>query len=1013
MLSAKAKVVYFNQLTVNEGLSQSEVRCVEADKKGLIWIGTQDGISVYNGISFQYFKHNPFDTTTLSNDQILSIHCDKKGDMWVGTIYGLNVYDPITKKFARLISALGTGKIRREQGVYVIQSDDKDRLWIGTGVGIVILNKKTFQPIAKISKEATFDFTRQEIYDICHVGQYAYVSTSTGLYRMSVEDNGKVHIEKISVNETKELTITQVLKYKDHLLASTSSGFYSVENLTLKKASCTNYNDKHLILIKALSDDKNNLWASADGRGLYRFVMQNDKLALLDSMTETPYAPGGLKSSSIMCMYQNKDGIIWLGSRDAGLFTYTLRKNYFTSWDNYLGNESGISGKSVFAICKHQYDLWVGTSNGLLYINLKSNTKKRYTIKDGLLSNAVQAVYIDVNGKLWVGTTRGLCSYSGNKFVEEKLSTAKDRVGVKNILHIAEDNSKNLWVCTMNDMYYLSAQQQEWRSLSANVKIASSPFYFVTNMFDDVRSNCYWFTTGNGLVRIHKKDYSLTQYDNNVKNRNSIISNQVLGIIHTRKNDTWLCTNKGLTKLTTTEKGNMFVNYTIADGLPNSVVYGGYEDKKGKLWLSTNYGISCFDTEKQQFVNYSKSDGLPINEYNMGACYKDEKGIIYFGGLDGMVSFNPSEQEPNNITPEIIVSSFKIFDNKINIDSLLLTHKDVVIHPNENHFTIQFQALDYENALKCQYAYRLKGADDRWINIGTINYISFTNLNVGKYTLEIKATNASGVWSPHILAIPIKILPPFYKTYWFYGLLFFVIVITIALIYRYRLNRSIERLREDEKIRAEEHEKVRKLAAKDFHDEFGNAITRITILTELIRKKLNTPPLEINDLLDKVADNSQRLYQGTKDFIWAINPKNDNLFEVGIQLKDFGDDIFDKTITTFNTEGINEYLCSYSFPMGMARHIVYLFKEAMSNTLKHAEATSASLMVIEKENVIIIQWTDGGKGFNTELITKAGYGIDNMKSRADKVSGELAITSTAQGTTISLVLYKEKLIYKT
>jgi signal transduction histidine kinase len=252
--------------------------------------------------------------------------------------------------------------------------------------------------------------------------------------------------------------------------------------------------------------------------------------------------------------------------------------------------------------------------------------------------------------------------------------------------------------------------------------------------------------------------------------------------------------------------------------------------------------------------------------------------------------------------------------------------------------------------------------------------------------------------------INLVISPPFWRTYWFYVAVFVVLAVSVKMVYDFRVKSKVQHLMEIEKAKLAENERVRKLAAQDLHDEFGNRLTRISLITELIKARLNGHGAEVEHLLTKIRDNSNQLYQGTKDFIWSINPDNDSLFEVAIRLKDFGDDLFDKTSTCFEVTGIIEELRAVRLPMGDSRHLILLFKEGMSNILKHAKASKVCLHFQVSQGEMSVCLSDNGKGFEKEK-EKGGNGLMNMHSRAKKLNGKLQIESKhTSGTSIHFVL---------
>ncbi|MEZ4904119.1 MAG: triple tyrosine motif-containing protein [Spirosomataceae bacterium] len=360
---------------------------------------------------------------------------------------------------------------------------------------------------------------------------------------------------------------------------------------------------------------------------------------------------------------------------------------------------------------------------------------------------------------------------------------------------------------------------------------------------------------------------------------------------------------------------------------------------------------------------------------------------LFLGGNSMLLSLYPNQLATNLHLPKIALTSFKKFEKSVlDIDSLLAKNQPIELDYNQNFFSFEWAALDYTNPSHNQFAYRLEGFDKNWIYIGTRRFIDFTNLNPGRYTLWIKAANNEGLWNEKgIFRLSLIIHPPFWQTWWFYVLLALIIMTLTKLLYDYR----VRHLLAVERATLEENERVRKLAAQDLHDEFGNTLTRISLLTELIRNRMNgQATTETGELLTKISDNANRMYQGTKDFIWAINPEHDRLYEIAVRLKDFGDDIFDKTGTKFSVEGLTEQLRAVTLLTGQSRHLVLLFKEAMSNTLKHAQATESKLSFGLEGYDLCIRWQDNGKGFNPHQ-NKQGNGLANIQTRAEKIGGDI------------------------
>jgi signal transduction histidine kinase len=273
--------------------------------------------------------------------------------------------------------------------------------------------------------------------------------------------------------------------------------------------------------------------------------------------------------------------------------------------------------------------------------------------------------------------------------------------------------------------------------------------------------------------------------------------------------------------------------------------------------------------------------------------------------------------------------------------------------------------------------------------------------------LEVKAVNADGIESTAPFSFKFLISPPFWNTWWFYLLLVVFLTGMIWLIYSFRLRKKIAHIKEINQIRQDENEKVRKAAALDLHDEFGNGLTRISMMVEMTRLKIPKESTESIKLLDMISENSSRLYQGTKDFIWSIHPGNDNLFEIMIRIKDFADELFYGTGIKFELIGLSNELRNIKQLPGSGRNMTMIFKEGLSNILKHAKATTVTLSLTQTESHYILHLKDNGKGFD-EKQNKNGFGLSNMQQRSARIGSEIYIHSQpGEGSEIELKISKQ------
>ncbi|WP_028667391.1 ligand-binding sensor domain-containing protein [Runella zeae] len=986
---------YWDHLALNEGLSQNEIRSIVQDHRGMMWFGTQDGLNCYDGQSIKKYRHNPFDSTTITHDDITFLYEDSAHHLWVGTTKGLN------RKLAQKNIFQNFPQI---EGIVTHILEDKNHtIWVGTSAGLWVLRPK--------NNDFQYFLYRHNLDDassLSHdfVGSMAldsegslWIGTAKGLNKVLA---GSVLRFENARNSSlplyqKEHLPTHVWNAKGRGVWVSTPKQFGLLNIQVGEIDdFTSALPADVVVSSVCTDHLGVVWVGTQGKGIYRFRFNKITRQLLrvGAYQEDLLAKNGLKSSHITCIYEGnepQEDIVWVGTREAGVQLYARSKNTFRHWERLLKQETA-AGKSFFGIGTDKEGfLWAGTFANLYRINRRTQAIRKYELTKNAL---IETIAEDAKGTLWMGGNVGLLRYDRlrDRFAAFPLPTF-DNVRPW-VFRIYNDSSHQMWIGTRSYLAKIDAEgkTQVIREIAApkNTKIELRNIGAIQK---DAKGGL-WIGMRQGLVHWPDEATEAQLFQNNPRDPKSLIDNVVLDIHVDSKQRVWICTTKGLSRVIN-EKGKItFEHFTEKEGLSNSFVYGALSDSKGKMWLTTNGGIVCFDPDRHTFRNYTAKDGLGGAEFNSGGFHQSAEGELFFGGNGMLLSCWPNEIIPNRHLAKVAVTSFKKFEKEWDIDSLLASQQPISFEPDENFFSFDLAALDFTNPSQNQFAYRLEGFHKDWILAGTRRYLSFTNLNPGHYTLHLKAANNEGLWNDKdVLSIPLYIQPPFWQTWWFYVVVILILATAIKVFYDYRVRMRVKYLFDLERVKLEENERVRKLAAQDLHDEFGNTLTRISLLTEIIKTRLNGQANgEIGMMLTKIGDNSNRMYQGTKDFIWAINPEHDNFYEIAVRLKDFGDDAFDKTGIRFSVEGLNDDLRSVNLYMGESRHLVLLFKEAISNTLKHAQAREVKLRFGFEKGEMTIEWYDDGKGFEIDQV-RQGNGLTNIHTRAQKIGGMVVIDS--------------------
>ncbi|HWY10785.1 MAG TPA: two-component regulator propeller domain-containing protein [Bacteroidia bacterium] len=1002
---------FFNQVWLEQGLSQSSISSILQDNKGFIWLGTQDGLNRYDGRIIDHYNFKPFDSKTISGDDIYSF-CSDNTNLWTLSAGGLDKMDFNSSTVTHLKEEIKTGE--KPSTLYRIwYVNNSLLLYTAKGLSkIKISNTNNFTLIPFVFEEKQ----KSELHTIAHSvcgdeRNNLYAATNKGVFVLHPTENsfqllpGFENIIKTETNTPVECNT--VLNKNNRLYFSVSNSFYvyNVQTTALKSLSLGK--TQTAVITNALIDNQNNIWLGTNS-GLYRLgITAKDSIYIDKSFYKNPNNRFGLQSNDITALYQNpnsKDDIVWIGTRDAGAFNYSYSKNSFTMASAMLSNND----LNFFATVKDKDGIiWAGLNYGLCKLDRQNKTFTVLNLNSQLLklNRFIEALYCDDENNIWTAYGNGLYKVDKKtntlKTILEPLSPNKRN----HVVRIVKYTKDELILCTWQGLVIYNTVTGKANTISEieingeKQKIESPSCFYI-----DTKNN-WWLGTSKGLFCINVITSQNKFYTNNVSDTNSLVSKRVMDVNETTKGEIIVATTKGLSILKNPDGKTSFKNYYFVKGLSNSFIYGLLRDDKGLFWMTTNFGISVFNPETQEFKSYSASDGVCINEFNSAGFHKAYDGELLFGGIGGLVSIYPNKQIINKNTPDVFLKSVRIENFKDTMS--MASNTPLNLSYNQNKLFFEFSVPDFSGADNINLFYHVQQNSTSWtkVNPSQIFSLVFANLAPGTYNLEVKAVNSEGIESKPF-SFSFIISPPFWNTGWFFVLIIVGVILATWAVYRIRLQNKIAHIKELEDIRKEENEKVRKAAALDLHDEFGNGLTRISKLVEMAR--IHVPPenKEAIGILDVISQNTTRLYHGTKDFIWSINPGNDNLYEIIIRIKDFGDELFYGTGCEFEVIGLQEEFKNIKQHPSSGRNIAMIFKEALSNTIKHSKADKVKLSIEPNGIAIAVKLKDNGAGFEMKN-DKNSFGLSNMQQRAAKAGAVLQIHSEKEeGTEIILKINK-------
>lgn len=721
---AQSKNLIFNNINIEQGISQSTIEDIFQDSEGYIWLGTNDGLNRYNGYEFKIYNYEEYQNS-ISHNGITDITEDKYGNIWVNTVSGVNKINKKTEKISNYTEI--NGKIKEDSTTEIIVTKDNNIL-VGTYEGLNIYN----------AKEDRFDIILEQkdgilsscIYSIDEdINGNIWIGTELGLNKLSKDF-------KVLETYTSESEIYNIFCDDENgfvWAGSDSSGLLKIDTKTKEvKQYINNIEDLNSLPANQVGaiirDSKGNLWVGTTN-GLARYNEKNDSfdvyknkvydknslvyndvrsiiedregvlwvgtysgISIFDTESSIKYYNAGLDDGYLLSenmvhgIYEDDEGYLWVGSRTKGVNIIDRENN--TSKSISMEHNNVIQSNSINDITVYKDFIFVATDAGVLKINKKENTIQNYNLEDGLIGENVKDIFVCDKNYLWIGSTNGL-----------------------NLLDIENDKIIDMTDYVDEGSYVRYVYQGQDGS------------YYIGFLRDG----------GLGIIEPNSKE---TKYYKNIPNdKTSISSNRIRYINEDSKGNIWIGTSYGLNKYD--PKTKVFKRYTTSDGIANNTIYGVLVDDNDNIWVSTNKGISQIDTKNNTVNNLSVTDGLQGNEFNGNAAFKSKSGELFFGGINGLNAFYPEDVNSINNKSKVIFDGFKVNDKDyLDINGLKFDN-------NTENIKIKFFTPVYSSNKNISYEYELIGSNSSKATTKE-NYVIYNDLLPGKYTFKVRAVDSRG-----------------------------------------------------------------------------------------------------------------------------------------------------------------------------------------------------------------------------------------------------------------------------
>ncbi|MGB0523317.1 MAG: two-component regulator propeller domain-containing protein [Flammeovirgaceae bacterium] len=774
------------RFTIQHGLSQNHVLSILQDHSGFIWMGTQDGLNKFDAYQFRHYKEVAEDSNQLNNDYILALHQTKDQKIWIGTLGGgLNCYDPVQDKVSRINLGL------QDVEISAITEDAEGNLWIGSrNQGLIYFNPTD---------------RAYHAYPL-GVAIYAICLTESGDLWLGTEDGFQVFdpkgqtIKRSEVPQSKLAALVNSI-YEDRAgriwIASSKGLYFWDKDTEAIKSFPTAFTVADVRLV--FEDQQQNLWVGSYEDGL----MKLSKNRKAQRYFRKAQYDGSLPDNSIHTIYEDRAGILWIGT-NSGVLAYNPTAQKFQSMRHQPNDKNSISHNSVRSFYEDdQQQLWLITQGGgLNKVNRKTGEVTRYLHNPNnpntVVNNQLRAMLVDHQGLVWVGSTSkgiSVLNPKTNRFTHYR-HNPNDPTSLPNdnIWAIYQTRDQVIWVGTYGGglAYFDPVKKSFFRYTHDPENENTIGSNQVLRILEDQQGDLWLGVSGSGLDRFDRKTKQFEHFKSDPLKEGFLSNKYVLSIHEDRKGNIWAGTAAGLNKLD--RKTKTFQRYKEANGFPNGMIYGILEDKDGFLWLSTNLGIIKFNPESEEVLAFTEADGLQSNEFNFGAYYQNKAGELFFGGINGYNVFKPQDITKNTVVPPILMTDFKLFNKAVPIHpkSYLKQHinltEEITLSHKESVIFFEFAALNYTQAHKNEYAYKLEGFDEYWNYIGTRRNATYTNLPPGSYTFRVKGSNNDQVWNDEGVSIKLNITPPLWKELWVQVLAVLFVIGLAYFIYRSKIS---------------------------------------------------------------------------------------------------------------------------------------------------------------------------------------------------------------------------------
>ncbi|MFY8298993.1 two-component regulator propeller domain-containing protein [Pseudoalteromonas sp. SS15] len=776
------------KLTAEEGFVSSEIYSIIQDKQGLIWFGTaENGVMRYDGRKVTLFEFDSMSDNGLSHNDAGNLMLDRNGNIWIGTWGGgANKYNPATGKFDNYLHDPKRSDSISANRIQSLHHDEDGSIWLGSydqGLNLY-LGENRFSHVKKASETAP-GLSHNRIWDIENKDKdELWVATSFGLNLFDKKNLTFKYFFPDPTNNTPTGAneIRHILKTRsDQIYIGTQQGPFKFNQDSKQFTQLGLFNNENLGQVNSMIEDREGFIWFITSKGVFRLDPVDDEIKQLELE----------HNNGLRIIFEDSAKTLWITNEVQGIYKLVPHRKFKSIQNPELVAPNGILSDT-------NGDLLIATSNSELF-KWQVDSQKLEKLSDAIFNEANgfnnnrllerPVLYLSDDNLLWIAQDEGLATFDLVTRNIQLITYPKDDPGHKEFREIRALNADTfgkIWIGTYkNGVYTYDPQQRKFTHLDSTYGLTHPE---VLEIFRDNKGNM-WVGTGDGANLWQEDMQFFMPFKNNRYNPDSLLGSIVQDIHQTRSGEIWIATQKGL-NLYRPDAQN-FKHVKKEDGLPTNLIRAIADDAEGYLWLTTNKGVSKYSPKNDTIKNFDSQDGLLGLNYYPNSLVKGSNNTFFTSSQRGIEYFSSTSLTSNQVDPNLILTGFNVMGQPVQLDKPYSYVTDINLSYLDYVFSFEFAVLDFISPNKNQYAYKLEGYDDHWIEIGNRNIASFTNLDGGDYTFMVKATNSNGEWSKNMLTVNLHVSPPLWQTWWAYCIYVLILLTLIfsAIYLRTRLQK--------------------------------------------------------------------------------------------------------------------------------------------------------------------------------------------------------------------------------